>query len=227
MTTAQRTAIAAPATGLLVYDIWTKSFWFFDGAAWTNMSVGGGGTPATFIADTDGNTKVQTEESPDGRYKKQVQENVKGLDFIRRLRPVTYNLDVRGLSIHLGESTPEGGSVSRGVPKDQIRYTGFIAQEVEAAARQAGYDFSGVDVPQNAGGLYGLRYAEFTVPLVKAVQEQQVVIEAQTVEIQKQGAENAALKAQLETLKTQLDAQSAQLKQITAALQTAGIGVGN
>jgi hypothetical protein len=149
----------------------------------------------------------------DGRYKKQVQENVKGLDFIRRLRPVTYNLDVRGLSSHLGESTPEGGSVSRGVPKDQIRYTGFIAQEVEAAARQAGYDFSGVDVPQNADGLYGLRYAEFTVPLVKAVQEQQAMIERLQVE-------NSALKAQLNT-------QAILLQQITAALQTAGIGVGN
>ena len=33
------------------------------------------------------------------------------------------------------------------------------------------YDFSGVDKPQDESGLYGLRYAEFVVPLVKAVQE--------------------------------------------------------
>jgi hypothetical protein len=31
--------------------------------------------------------------------------------------------------------------------------------------------FSGVDKPQNKYSLYGLRYAEFVVPLVKAVQE--------------------------------------------------------
>ncbi len=34
MTTAQRTAIASPATGLQVYDTDTKSFWSYDGAAW-------------------------------------------------------------------------------------------------------------------------------------------------------------------------------------------------
>jgi hypothetical protein len=62
MTTAQRTMIAAPATGLLVFDTDSGGFWFYNGTAWTNLS--GGGAPATFIADTDGNTKVQTEKNP-------------------------------------------------------------------------------------------------------------------------------------------------------------------
>jgi hypothetical protein len=53
----------------------------------------------------------------------------------------------------------------------KIVYNGFIAQEVEAAATKLNYDFSGVDKPQTKDGLYGLRYAEFVVPLVKAVQE--------------------------------------------------------
>ena len=34
-----------------------------------------------------------------------------------------------------------------------------------------GYDFSGVDAPKNDKDIYGLRYSEFVVPLVKAVQE--------------------------------------------------------
>ncbi len=35
----------------------------------------------------------------DGRYKKNVDEDgVVGLDFILKLRPVTYNLDVTGIS---------------------------------------------------------------------------------------------------------------------------------
>jgi hypothetical protein len=55
--------------------------------------------------------------------------------------------------------------------------SGFIAQEVEAAALSTGYDFHGVDKPQNDTSHYGLRYAEFVVPLVKAVQEQQEQIE--------------------------------------------------
>ena len=57
--------------------------------------------------------------------------------------------------------------------------TGFIAQEVEAAARKAGFAFSGVDKPKNEKDFYGLRYAEFVVPLVKGMQEQQVIIEEQ------------------------------------------------
>ncbi|HET7119215.1 MAG TPA: tail fiber domain-containing protein [Hanamia sp.] len=38
MTTAQRTAIASPAKGLLVYDSTTTSFWFYNGRGWANLS---------------------------------------------------------------------------------------------------------------------------------------------------------------------------------------------
>lgn len=55
--------------------------------------------------------------------------------------------------------------------KQNIQQTGFIAQEVEQAAKSIGFDFSGVDAPKNEKDFYGLRYAEFVVPLVKAVQE--------------------------------------------------------
>ena len=54
--------------------------------------------------------------------------------------------------------------------------TGFIAQEVEAAAKKVGFDFDGVSTPENETDLYGIRYAEFVVPLVKAMQEQQEMI---------------------------------------------------
>ena len=47
--------------------------------------------------------------------------------------------------------------------------TGFMAQDVKTAAQSVGYDFSGVDMDE--AGLYSLRYSEFVVPLVKAVQE--------------------------------------------------------
>jgi hypothetical protein len=42
---------------------------------------------------------------------------------------------------------------------------------VEQAAKELEYDFSGVDAAKNDKDLYSLRYAEFVVPLVKAVQE--------------------------------------------------------
>jgi len=53
----------------------------------------------------------------------------------------------------------------------KIVHTGFIAQEVEQAAGKLHYDFNGVDKPKTNDDLYGLRYDEFVVPLVKAVQE--------------------------------------------------------
>jgi hypothetical protein len=56
-------------------------------------------------------------------------------------------------------------------------FSGFVAQEVEAAAKDAGYNFSGIDKPKNENDFYGLRYADFVVPLVKAVQQQQQMIE--------------------------------------------------
>lgn len=40
MTTTQRTAIAAPAKGLIVFDITANGFWFYDGMAWNALSTG-------------------------------------------------------------------------------------------------------------------------------------------------------------------------------------------
>jgi hypothetical protein len=106
----------------------------------------------------------------DGRFKKNVKENVSGLNFINKLRPITYTLDVHGINkfMQVEENADETESIAT---KEKIVYTGFIAQEVEKSAKEIGYDFSGVDAPKNENDLYGLRYSEFVVPLVKAVQE--------------------------------------------------------
>lgn len=120
----------------------------------------------------------------DGRYKKKVTENVPGLSFINKLRPVTYHLDVTGLRTALGEDVSNGNEdpiSGKAAPdeetkqsidaKEKMLFTGFIAQEVEKAATDEGYDFDGVDKPGREGGLYGLRYEEFVGSLVKAAQE--------------------------------------------------------
>lgn len=126
----------------------------------------------------------------DERYKLNAQENVKGLDFVMKLRPVTYQLNMNKLSADLKEDqrTDENGNIINSSSeidiqgrneKSQIVYTGFIAQEVEKVANELGINFSGIDAPKNENDFYGLRYAEFVVPLVKAVQEQQVIINDQ------------------------------------------------
>ena len=110
----------------------------------------------------------------DGRYKKDIKEDVKGIDFIMKLKPVTYHLDVSGLSKSLDEGRGkelDNHSLQAIGEKGKIIYSGFVAQDVEKAAQETGYDFSGVDRPKNEKDFYGLRYAEFVVPLVKAVQE--------------------------------------------------------
>jgi hypothetical protein len=111
-----------------------------------------------------------TNVSSDARIKTNVQENVPGLSFITRLRPVTYQLDMDAIA-HITK-TPDNLRLYDG---EQLKaaeiQSGFIAQEVEAAAIAVGYDFHGIAVPQGEHQHYGLRYAEFVVPLVKAVQE--------------------------------------------------------
>jgi hypothetical protein len=117
----------------------------------------------------------------DGRVKKNVRQNVPGLAFINKLKPVTYNLDLAATDKIIFGAEPEdknGRTIQ--IPVDEtaerkvsekIVHTGFIAQDVEKVAKEIGYDFNGVDVAKNDQDLYGLRYGEFVVPLVKAVQE--------------------------------------------------------
>jgi hypothetical protein len=112
----------------------------------------------------------------DGRFKKNIQENVPGLEFINQLRPVTYTLDLSGMSRFIrpnsARSTTASAIQSAAITQgEQVTHTGFLAQEVEAAAKKLNYTFSGIDVPKNSNDIYGLRYSEFVVPLVKAVQQ--------------------------------------------------------
>ena len=117
----------------------------------------------------------------DGRFKKNIQENVPGLEFINQLRPVTYTLNLTGMNKFLRPSPSQTKSAVSGTTSaiqtaaitqgEQVVHTGFVAQEVEAAAKKLNYSFDGVDAPKHSSDIYGLRYSEFVVPLVKAVQQ--------------------------------------------------------
>ncbi len=146
----------------------------------------------------------------DGRFKIDVAEDVKGLDFILQLRPVTYNLDMVGLekALHPNQSwslSKMGSKESAQMTamnqaaaeaKSKVRQSGFVAQEVEVAAKALGYDFSGIDAPKNENDFYGLRYAEFVVPLVKAMQELYAEKEGLEIKVSSLESENANLKSQ-------------------------------
>ncbi len=130
----------------------------------------------------------------DERFKNNVRDDVAGLDFIMKLRPVTYNLDAHKLAGFLQEDRKidEDGNVlyeksqvdiKARDEKSAVTQTGFIAQQVEKAANEAGFDFSGIVKPENEKSHYSLRYSEFVVPMVKAMQEQQAIIEQQQQQI--------------------------------------------
>jgi hypothetical protein len=117
----------------------------------------------------------------DGRVKKNIRENVPGLSFINKLRPISYNIDPASIDRLLQTSINANDKVAAQTnsarmrealkTKEQIVYTGFAAQEVEQAAQSIGFSFSGVDAARNNKDIYSLRYADFVAPLVKSVQE--------------------------------------------------------
>ena len=102
----------------------------------------------------------------DERIKQDVKENVPGLAFINQLRPVTYHFNTKKEEDLLGKKDSLNEAADSKI--EGIQFTGLLAQEVDKAAQKINYDFSGVD---KTGKIMGLRYNEFVVPLVKAVQE--------------------------------------------------------
>jgi hypothetical protein len=149
-------------------------------------SVEIGNSSVTWIG---GNTFWSTYS--DGRIKENIMEDVPGLAFISKLRPVSYNLN-----IHKQDEMMYGDKLDRRewagrYDIEKRRISGFVAQEVEQAATKCGYDFHGVMKPNNPNGLYSLSYSEFVVPLVKAVQEL--------------NTQNEEMKQELERLKAQVE----------------------
>ncbi len=113
----------------------------------------------------------------DKRAKSNIKEDVAGLDFILKLRPVSWYWDKDKLDAIIGLKDTCNYKDKYNIEK--IKQSGFLAQEVEEAAMSSNYKFSGVHVPVNEHTPYSISYAEFVVPLVKAVQEQQQILTEQ------------------------------------------------
>ena len=111
-----------------------------------------------------------------------------GLDFVNALAPVTYKWDMRSKygdksadDYDLNAQTPDG------THKEDWLDIGFKAQEVEALEIAAGYNKSNstnlVSSHTEDGKQMGLQYSKFVPILVKAIQEQNALIEALTARI--------------------------------------------
>jgi len=111
----------------------------------------------------------------DARLKENVQDLGLGLDFLTRLRPVTYNY----------------------IAQPGVVREGLIAQEVEAAAQALGVTFHGVDRPGTPDGRYSLSYPALVMPLINAAKELKARNDTLTKELEALKAEVAAIKEAL------------------------------
>jgi hypothetical protein len=160
----------------------------------------------------------------DARFKTNVKENVKGLEFIKKLRPVTYNFNTEKLEDHLTQNMPDSLKRRHKEGLDfqsstSVVRSGFIAQEVEKASEETGYANSIVHKPTSNTDYYGVSYQEIVVPLVKAVQEQQSMIDslkkqvAQLSELMKATGTNGSSPAGTNAQSVQLGSDVAMLGQ--------------
>jgi hypothetical protein len=112
-----------------------------------------------------------------------------GLDFVKALAPVTYKWDKRS---KYGDKTAEGYDLNAQTPdgthKEDWLDIGFKAQEVEALEIAAGYNKDNktnlVSSHTDDGKQMGLQYSKFVPILVKAIQEQQTLIESLTARLE-------------------------------------------
>ncbi len=150
----------------------------------------------------------------DSRAKNNIKEDVIGLDFIMKLSPLSWYWDKDKLDAIIGVTDLSDYKEKYDIEK--IKQSGFLAQEVEKAAVESGYKFSGVHAPKNKHTPYSISYEEFVVPIVKAIQEQQEAVtkQQQMIEILK-GTYNNQLEL-IETFQVQNKALMKRLEQLDA-----------
>lgn len=173
-----------------------------------------GASGARWSAVWAANGTIQTS---DRRDKTAIEDSALGLEFIERLRPVSYVWKVGGVEvsqeIDFWQDVPvewnDDGAVTKTesrpvyktveTPKPgKRRHFGLIAQEVRAALDACGVqDFGGhvLTDPNDPDSQQALRFDELTAPLIRAVQELSARDRASQARIEKLEASVAALLA--------------------------------
>lgn len=115
------------------------------------------------IGDTNisyAGTQVAWSITSDKRWKSNIEKTNLGLDFVKQLNPVSY---------------------LRNNDESKKIELGFIAQELEALLNKFGLNNSGI-ITKDDKGYYSVRYNDLLAPIVKAIQEQNSIIEKQKEE---------------------------------------------
>ncbi len=127
MTTTQRTTIASPANGLLVFDTTTGTFWFYSAGSWAELVSSSKG-----LRDADNDTRVEVEAAPDEDV---IRFTVKG-NQIAKLDSTTLHLEAPGGSLFIGKDA--------GIADDgSSNYNIFIGHQ-SGISNTSGYNNVGV-----------------------------------------------------------------------------------
>ena len=111
-----------------------------------------------------------TIDTSDLNRKTAIEDTDLGLDFVEKLRPVSYKF--KDYTAQQETEDAAGNAITVDVEKTFVRrHYGLIAQEIETVL--AGKDCAAlIKSPKEGGGHdYGLRYTQLIAPLIKAVQE--------------------------------------------------------
>ena len=121
-------------------------------------------------------TAVQTRS--DARDKIEIQDTVLGLDFIKKLTPRQFKMNSRELYFEQGKQR-DFTATNDGSKAGKRFHQGFVAQEVKKVIEEMNVDFAGYQDHKINGGedVLSLGYTEFIAPIVKAIQQQQHIIE--------------------------------------------------
>jgi len=150
-----------------------------------NSSLGDASLRFTAVYAVNG-----TIQTSDARLKTNISDSDLGLQFIRRLRPVSYNWN--------------SGA-------DSNLHYGLIAQEAEQAVLEsrassnAGSSSAPIVDHDEKTDRYGIRYAELISPVIKAVQEIYEMVTGIQAENERLRNENAEIRARLERLERVLN----------------------
>jgi len=126
----------------------------------------------------------------DQRWKSDIRSSDLGLDFVKKLNPVSYT-----------RKNDDSGK----------REYGFLGQDLEAALIASGTDNSGmIFIDEN--GKYAVRYNDLLAPMVKAVQEQQAIIASQGETINSMDRQLVDQQKQIESLLSMMNEMRTEIK---------------
>jgi len=155
MTTAQRTIIASPAAGLLVFDTDNNSFWFYNGVAWNDLSAGIGSISWTangndIYNSNTGNVGIGT-STPPVKLTIQTPINSPGFQHIGGADSIIVTEGVGGVSASIGTTTNHAFRINAGgTGKLQIYPTGNV---VVGENSDGSYGKFTVKTPNNSDGI--------------------------------------------------------------------------